>query len=219
MASNAPLREHIEDVLSRAAGIDESRICVAADDGGVTLIGPIASYYQDIKAEQDHLRPHHARSTSTSPSGYDLTPLDGKARERAADAAGLNDEERRILLDRETERPGCGLLLRNKANGTYACNLCGLPLFTSESKFKSCTGWLSFFQPVDPAHIREMRDTSYGMVRVEARCARCDSHLGHLFPDGPAVTGNRYSMNSGALEFMAEGVKPEQRTASEFAVG
>jgi peptide-methionine (R)-S-oxide reductase len=98
--------------------------------------------------------------------------------------------------------------LDNHETGTYECRLCGLPLFRSDSKFDSGTGWPSFFQPVDPEHVREIRDTSYGMVRIEIRCARCDSHLGHVFPDGPPPTGNRYCMNSVALDFVADKAAP-----------
>jgi peptide-methionine (R)-S-oxide reductase len=132
---------------------------------------------------------------------YDLTPLRGATRDAAARAAGLTDEERHILLDHGTERPGCGLLLDNKQDGLYACRLCGLPLFESGAKFESGTGWPSFFQPVDPAHVAEIEDRSLFMRRTETRCARCDGHLGHVFPDGPPPTGLRYCINGVALEF------------------
>lgn len=137
-----------------------------------------------------------------SASGHDLTPP--TEAERAALAAGLSDEERRVILHQGTEPPFCGGLLKEKRPGTFVCRLCGLPLFRSDAKFESGTGWPSFYRPVDPAHIREIRDTSHGMIRTEIRCARCDGHLGHVFPDGPAPTGLRYCLNSVSLGFVAE---------------
>ena len=140
--------------------------------------------------------------TTVSRSGYDLTPLSAADREHLA--ARLSPEERRVLLNSGTEHPCCGGLLDHKGDGVYACRLCGLPLYHSNAKFESGTGWPSFYEPFDPAHIREIHDVSHGMARTEIRCARCDSHLGHVFPDGPAPTGNRYCMNSAALEFVEQ---------------
>lgn len=138
-----------------------------------------------------------------SASGYDLTPIDASERERLA--ARLSPEARRILLDHGTERAFCGTLLNNKLAGVYACKLCGLPLFRSDTKFESGTGWPSFNEPFDRAHLACLRDVSYGMVRVEIRCVRCDGHLGHVFPDGPPPTRERYCLNSESLEFFAAG--------------
>lgn len=141
-----------------------------------------------------------------SASGHDLEPLSQEERSRLA--ARLTPEERHILLDHGTERPFCGTLLNNKQAGVYECRLCGLPLFKSGTKFESGTGWPSFTEPYDAEHIREVRDTSYGMLRIEVRCRRCDGHLGHVFPDGPPPTGLRYCLNSASLAFEPEGATP-----------
>jgi len=139
----------------------------------------------------------------TSPSGFDLTaPTDA---ERARPESSLTREERDVLLHHGTEAAFCGGLLDNKADGVYACRLCGLPLFQAKTKFESGTGWPSFFAPFDEAHVAAIRDTSHGMVRIETRCARCGSHQGHLFPDGPPPTRNRYCINSVSLNFVANG--------------
>lgn len=113
----------------------------------------------------------------------------------------LSPEQFRVLRSQGTERPFCGVLLDNKQAGVYACAGCGLPLFTSEAKFHSGTGWPSFFQPIAPGNVLESADHSHGMTRVEINCARCDGHLGHVFPDGPPPTRLRYCLNSESLTF------------------
>ena len=138
-----------------------------------------------------------------SASGHDLTPPTADERERLA--ASLTADERRVILHQGTERPFCGGLLANKEPGVYHCRLCDLPLFRSAVKFESGTGWPSFSEPFDPAHVAIHRDTSHGMVRDEVVCARCGGHLGHVFPDGPAPTGLRYCLNSVSLRFVADG--------------
>lgn len=153
------------------------------------------------------------RPTGRSASGYDLGPISEE--ERARLAGNLTPEERQVLLDHGTERPFCGTLLHNKEEGVYTCRLCGLPLFRSRSKFESGTGWPSFTEPFDLQHIRELRDMSYGMIRTEIRCARCDAHLGHVFPDGPPPTGLRYCLNSVSMEFYPEGSELPRRVAAD----
>ncbi len=137
---------------------------------------------------------------TVSASGYDLTPIGAQEHEQLA--TRLSQEERHVLFEHGTEPPFCGGLLDEHGAGAFACKLCGLPLFKSVTKFESGTGWPSFHTPFDPQHIREIEDTSHGMHRTEARCARCDSHLGHVFPDGPKPTGLRYCLNSLSLQFM-----------------
>lgn len=140
---------------------------------------------------------------AASPTGFDLTAPD--AAERKNLEASLTREEAEVLLHHGTEAPFCGGLLDNKEDGVYCCRLCALPLFRAHTKFESGTGWPSFYAPFDEAHVVAVRDVSYGMVRIETRCARCDSHQGHVFPDGPPPTRLRYCINSVSLEFVQDG--------------
>jgi peptide methionine sulfoxide reductase msrA/msrB len=138
-----------------------------------------------------------------SKSNYDITPL---SRERVAELAKkLDPEAFRITQSAATERPFCGTLLDNKKDGFYACVVCGLPLFSSEHKFNSGTGWPSFYREFDPEHVAKHVDRSMGMIRTEINCARCGAHLGHVFDDGPAPTGQRHCLNSASLTFVEKG--------------
>lgn len=140
---------------------------------------------------------------AVSPSGFDLTPPSAEERKRLE--ATLTREEAEVLLRHGTEAPFCGGLLDQKQNGLYCCRLCGLPLFRHKTKFESGTGWPSFWAPFEEAHVRGVRDYSWGMIRTETRCGRCDSHQGHVFPDGPRPTGLRYCINSVSLQFVRDG--------------
>jgi peptide-methionine (R)-S-oxide reductase len=117
--------------------------------------------------------------------------------------ASLSPEQYRVTQESATERPGTGAYLHNKEPGIYVDIVSGEPLFASSDKFESGCGWPSFTKPIEPAHVTELRDVSHGMVRIEVRSAHGDSHLGHVFPDGPPDRGGlRYCINSASLRFV-----------------
>ena len=113
----------------------------------------------------------------------------------------LDPEQFRVLRQQGTERAFTGQYWDHHENGTYVCAGCGTPLFASNTKFDSGTGWPSFFAPISENSIEEKRDTTYGMIRTEVHCAKCGGHMGHLFDDGPKPTGMRYCVNSISLKF------------------
>lgn len=113
----------------------------------------------------------------------------------------LTEMQRYVTQEHGTEPPYSGKLLHNKDEGIYHCLICRAPLFLSDSKYDSGCGWPSFYQPFSPEAIRYLEDDSHGMQRVEIRCGSCDAHLGHVFPDGPQPTGERFCVNSASLSF------------------
>ena len=145
-----------------------------------TTMKPIAEYLKDV------YKPGMPKVVKTEAEWKKLLPPETYA----------------VTREAGTERAFCGAFYDHKKEGIYLCVCCDLPLFASNAKFDSGTGWPSFFQPVKKDHVVEKSDLSYGMRRIEVNCARCDAHLGHVFDDGPRPTGLRYCMNSESLKFV-----------------
>lgn len=120
----------------------------------------------------------------------------------------LTPDEYRILRAKGTELPFTGAYYRTKEDGTYCCKACGAELFRSETKYDSGSGWPSFFDVIDPDAVKLVGDNSLGMRRIEIVCARCESHLGHVFDDGPNPTGQRYCVNSASLQLQPDRIEP-----------
>ena len=156
---------------------------------------PAAGPLSDAAVAQDEKHLKDSKSDQGSQPRQQIHRSDAEWRER------LTPEQYHVLREKGTERAFTGALVNNHEDGIYHCAACNAPLFKSDTKFESGSGWPSFFEPVSPDAVQAHEDTTHGMRRVEITCATCGSHLGHLFPDGPKPTGQRYCVNSASLDF------------------
>ena len=149
---------------------------------------------------------------TTAPESVMVDSAPPKVKKTDADwQKELTPEQYYVTRQHGTERPFSSPLNVEKRQGVYVCSSCGTPLFKSDTKYESGSGWPSFWQPISPDAVTEHEDVSMLMRRIEIRCANCDAHLGHVFPDGPHPTGLRYCMNGVALKLMPEGEAGEKK--------
>lgn len=168
------------------------------------LISFVICFFSMNACLQPNTKAGHAMSTSSNESSFvdekgDTIQIVHKSDEEWK--ASLDPMAYNVLRGQGTERAFTGKYHDNHKHGMYYCAGCGLPLFSSDTKFESGTGWPSFYAPIDKTHVKEITDNSYGMSRVEVECHRCGGHLGHVFDGGPRPTGLRYCMNSVSLDF------------------